>query len=175
MGVPPTPIEPRPCKACGELMPRKRWNGGTLEPPSMYKRRLYCDQACMAKGMTHDNPSLSTMRKRNENLPRGDKCETCLTSERLHIHHVDENPFNNALENLMTLCSSCHLKLHWVTGKKMPPRKPCSVKSCDQFARWNGFCGKHWQRYKKYGDPLMKKIQVSGHLSHTFEIIRVED
>ena len=29
----------------------------------------------------------------------------------LQVHHIDENPGNNELENLIPLCSSCHLKI----------------------------------------------------------------
>ena len=29
----------------------------------------------------------------------------------LQVHHIDENPRNNTLENLIPLCASCHLKI----------------------------------------------------------------
>ena len=29
----------------------------------------------------------------------------------LQVHHIDENPSNNDLENLIPLCASCHLKI----------------------------------------------------------------
>ena len=29
----------------------------------------------------------------------------------LQVHHIDENPGNNNLENLIPLCASCHLKI----------------------------------------------------------------
>ena len=29
----------------------------------------------------------------------------------LQVHHIDENPLNNKLENLIPLCASCHLKI----------------------------------------------------------------
>ena len=29
----------------------------------------------------------------------------------LQVHHIDENPGNNELENLIPLCASCHLKI----------------------------------------------------------------
>lgn len=37
------------------------------------------------------------------------------THKKLHIHHIDYNKNNNNLENLITLCSSCHTKTN---GKK---------------------------------------------------------
>jgi len=30
--------------------------------------------------------------------------------EKLHIHHIDYNKFNNNKKNLITLCNSCHTK-----------------------------------------------------------------
>ena len=29
----------------------------------------------------------------------------------LQVHHIDENPKNNKIENLIPLCASCHLKI----------------------------------------------------------------
>ena len=29
----------------------------------------------------------------------------------LQVHHIDENPENNDLENLIPLCAACHLKI----------------------------------------------------------------
>ena len=37
----------------------------------------------------------------------------------------------------------------------------CSVVSCEGKAVAKGLCGKHYQRMKKYGDPL-KKISLKG-------------
>ncbi len=31
--------------------------------------------------------------------------------EVLQVHHIDENPGNNAVENLIPLCSRCHLRI----------------------------------------------------------------
>lgn len=38
-------------------------------------------------------------------------CEKC-GSEKSERHHVDENPKNNAIENIKFLCRSCHFSLH---------------------------------------------------------------
>ena len=29
----------------------------------------------------------------------------------MQVHHIDENPGNNELENLIPLCAACHLKI----------------------------------------------------------------
>ena len=43
------------------------------------------------------------------------KCEVCGYSEHdfcLDIHHIDNNPNNNTIENLAVLCAIYHRKLH---------------------------------------------------------------
>ena len=42
----------------------------------------------------------------------GKKCAICGARKRLHIHHEDEDPNNNDLENLTLLCSECHGMMH---------------------------------------------------------------
>ena len=42
-------------------------------------------------------------------------CECChrkLGKRKLAVHHLDENPLNNKLENLLILCGDCHKKFH---------------------------------------------------------------
>src|SRR6056300_1102385 len=46
----------------------------------------------------------------------GNRCARCKLSGdeddiALQVHHIDENPGNNALENLIPLCSRCHLQI----------------------------------------------------------------
>lgn len=51
----------------------------------------------------------------------GNKCILCTETQKLHIHHIDgsggshirgyEN-VNNSMENLVTVCFSCHRKIH---------------------------------------------------------------
>lgn len=44
-------------------------------------------------------------------------CQKCgatrSVSPGLKVHHIDENRRNNALTNLITLCSECHSHLHY--------------------------------------------------------------
>jgi 5-methylcytosine-specific restriction endonuclease McrA len=50
----------------------------------------------------------------------GWKCVNCGISRHqkiLVIHHIDENKLNNSINNLVTLCGSCHSKTHWKTRK----------------------------------------------------------
>ena len=39
-------------------------------------------------------------------------CQTCGNKSYLVIHHRDKKKDNHSLENLITLCASCHRKLH---------------------------------------------------------------
>ena len=41
-----------------------------------------------------------------------DLCHACDAKDRLLIHHVDHDPFNNDPKNLMVLCYACHGWLH---------------------------------------------------------------
>ena len=45
-------------------------------------------------------------------------CVKCGSKKRICIHHIDWDENNNALNNLVLLCSSCHGKLH----SFIPPR-----------------------------------------------------
>jgi 5-methylcytosine-specific restriction protein A len=43
-------------------------------------------------------------------------CEQCLKSDRATkaelVHHIDNNSHHNEIENLMSLCFHCHMKMH---------------------------------------------------------------
>lgn len=41
-----------------------------------------------------------------------DCCEVCSSRKRLEVHHIDENPANNEIDNLIKLCYTCHQKVH---------------------------------------------------------------
>ena len=66
----------------------------------------------------------------------------------MDVHHKDGDFHNNAPENLIRLCRSCHIKAH---------RKPKVCKICGAPMKGLGYCEKHYQRFKKYGDPLLWK------------------
>lgn len=53
-----------------------------------------------------------TGRHRAQRLFAAEVCQACGATENLHRHHKDENPLNNAPENVAILCQDCHAKAH---------------------------------------------------------------
>lgn len=46
------------------------------------------------------------------------KCQSCGTSKQLQVHHIDYNTlFNEDMYSLVTVCKSCHKKIHETAGK----------------------------------------------------------
>jgi hypothetical protein len=56
----------------------------------------------------------------------------------------------------MTLCVTCHL------GKTHNQKPPKACRHCQTNARRLGMCQKHYQRWKKYGDPFLTKKREPG-------------
>lgn len=54
---------------------------------------------------------------------RGDICENCGSGNYLCAHHKNGDYTDNSINNIQTLCNSCHLKLHWAAGLYNPPPK----------------------------------------------------
>ena len=75
-------------------------------------------------------------------------CEKCGQTRQLEVHHRDRKATNNALHNLQVLCLRCHRKEHKQVG--------CTVPGCGSPFCALGFCSKHYQRFKKHGDPLVR-------------------
>lgn len=58
--------------------------------------------------------------KRNIVLTRDNfRCFFCYKVDNLEIHHIDNNPFNNHISNLITLCRKCHREFHKKTDNKL--------------------------------------------------------
>lgn len=149
------------CLQCGVKMERKRFASGQLEDLTRFKKRKYCDQECMAKAMDGVikviTPRNSRKQSRKLVKPICEKCGRSRRETRLYVHHIDENPLNNDPSNLITLCGSCHQLTHAQTSKGMPlPVKLCE--HCSTPARKQGMCQKHYQRWKKHGDPFLVKL-----------------
>jgi len=168
MGRKLAPEPERYCLNCKKLLHRNRFPN-SLEDLTRFKKRKYCGVLCMAKAMTKESVMRGTYQQRARKFI-GKNCEKCGTSKRLNIHHINEDWKDNAPANLMTLCASCHLRLHWQTGKKGQKKPPIFCSICGEKAQGRGYCMNHYRHYMKYGNPLLTK--KSGHSDGT--IIREE-
>ena len=68
---------------------------------------------------------------------------------RLHIHHIDQNKFNNALSNLIYLTKAEHMKIHHPDGI------PHEITEEERYKHGNAFRG------KKLTEEHKKKISES--------------
>lgn len=130
-------------------MIRKRYSNGELESWNSYNRRVYCSKECLSKAYKekpHTGTSWMTIHYHARNLLPEGPCEICGATENIDVHHKDLDPHNNDPSNLIRLCRSCHMKQHRV-------RNSCKI--CGKPVKGLGFCEKHYQRFKKYGDPMM--------------------
>lgn len=62
--------------------------------------------------ITYNGIGYTSVLKRKIKELYENKCSNCLSSNNLHIHHIDKNKSNNDIENLILLCASCHMKIH---------------------------------------------------------------
>ena len=160
----PSPMKETPekyCENCGTRLERKRLPNGDLECLIHFNKRKYCNQDCMAKhwvrtgkhrkkNILTDNQGRAIARRMNNRILNKVACEKCGSmSKKLDIHHKDSNTSNNSPENLMALCRSCHNLIHRQKGK-------CQI--CGKPVKGLGYCEKHYQRFKKWGDPMLVKI-----------------
>lgn len=145
------------CCYCGKKLERKRFKKrNRLEDLEVFKRRKYCNSECMKKGFVksgiHEEQTFrsahASARKLYLSKFEIKECFLCGSEKSLDVHHKNENWHDNRIENLVVLCRSCHMKEH---------RKAsiCKVERCEGKVKGLGFCEKHYQRYKRYGDPLI--------------------
>lgn len=89
----------------------------------------------------------------------------------LQVHHIDENPANNALENLIPLCASCHLKIEGEARLHAPYRE----KQLELFEDHTYMIRMKEMRENalaKYGSEV--KPEVSGLDAETYETNAIE-
>ena len=142
------------CHYCNKKLERKIF-GSRLEDLSRFKKRKYCDKICMAIDMIkQDKLTDSGYLKRARKL-LSETCELCSKSDDLEAHHIDRNRSNNDVSNIQTLCRSCHMKLHWSNGD-IPHKKREKCKLCDEPAKGHGLCKKHYSRWYRNGNPMIR-------------------
>ena len=109
MATPKKDDPEKSCATCGKPLTRKRFASGRLEDRSAFLRRSHCSRTC---GNSREVISRSGHQYRVKRY-RKSACEECGAKSQLHAHHKDRNWRNDDPSNLMTLCASCHLRLHW--------------------------------------------------------------
>lgn len=159
------------CTYCGTKLERKVFAQGRLEDLSVFRKRKYCNRACMRKDwlkaekgdQTYRNAH-TTAQKINELILQKDSCELCGQQNNIDVHHIDGDYQNNDPSNLQVLCRSCHMKEHRKKGK-------CVI--CGEPVCGHGYCNKHYIRYRKYGDPLYISHNSKMHSSGETKIIQL--
>lgn len=139
------------CEHCGIRLERKRSANGVLESLLHFSRRKFCDRKCMAAAFDA-RPSRSegwsvTHYHARKLVPAG-PCRTCGKPDAMDVHHRDGDHRNNSPENLERICRGCHIRHH-------QPKGCCKI--CGKPMKGLGYCDKHYQRFKKHGDPLAVK------------------
>lgn len=131
MGRPKKPDPFKSCRKCGVAIVRKRFNG-VLEDLGAFRKRYYCDRACMAAYQEGTIKVLNAKNSRRQSAKTvAMSCARCgRNTTRLNVHHKDENPLNNTPDNLESLCGSCHKLEHnrLAATPSTPGSRPSSSK-----------------------------------------------
>lgn len=150
MAMPRKPDPYKTCEHCGKQLHRKRFANGVLESMHDFQRRQFCDVKCAAAhnvGKTRtDTPSWMTAHYHARKICPPGSCAICGTDGVTEVHHKNGDWRDNDPSNLVRVCRSCHVKLHHRKGV-------CKI--CGKPMKGLGYCEKHYQRFKKYGDPFM--------------------
>lgn len=139
------------CEYCGKKLERKRLPNGDLEYLFHFTRRKYCDRRCMAAAFDSrhgQETGWSTTHYHARKIVPPGSCSHCGKPNARDIHHKDGNHRNNSPDNLERICRSCHNRLH-------REKKFCVI--CGAPHKALGYCDKHYQRFKKWGDPRIVK------------------
>lgn len=142
------------CAYCGKRMERRKYRV-KHEDLAVFIKRKYCCRECMRKAFIKEGKDMGQTYRLSHStaeriaytiMGKEKKCELCGSVQNIDVHHKDGDPNNNTRENLMVVCRSCHMKLHH-------PKGVCQI--CGAPMKAHGYCYKHYQRFKKYGDPLI--------------------
>ena len=89
----------------------------------------------------------------------------------LQVHHIDENPGNNKLENLIPLCASCHLKIE-KEARVHAPYNAIQLELFENQSYMQQMKNMRQSALEKYGlGSKHKKAQID---KETFEIKQLE-
>ena len=145
------------CEYCKKQFYRVRYPS-KLQDLTNFKKRKFCSKLCMLEQSLQREKTRQWNGRKLQAFKK-EKCATCKGIHWLGVHHRDGNWKNNDMNNLITLCASCHSKLHHHKGdyKHIYEKKSCTI--CELPVRAKGFCNRHYMNYRNKGDPLNKKGQ----------------
>lgn len=123
-----------------------RYWKGKKQPRAMVEKRM-----AKIRGDKHYLWKGGRSRRGYRGKIKKEKCVLCDSRQNLCIHHIDFDHYNNAKENLLVLCVSCHMSLHkqayWdaIKAGKEPPKSTgeCYWKDGD----WQKWRAKNRERY----------------------------
>ena len=84
---------------------RTPWNKGVADSRQVEALRKYHHCGRRAEKIMKEDTACYYKRK-------ADKCAVCGTTDNLEVHHKDRDHSNNAPQNLITMCESCHQRVH---------------------------------------------------------------
>lgn len=106
---------------------KRRWNNS--ESGKVYRKKYYLDnkEAVYKSLEKHKEAAYARIKSARKLRRTGIKwiCSNCHDSlKKPNVHHVDLNPFNDDLKNLMLLCRDCHSDLHHDLNLRLRQQSP---------------------------------------------------
>jgi phage gp29-like protein len=84
----------------------KPWNKGKVFI------QMIGNKHAVHKGKVQINSTMYRARQVLKEINPCEKCGKLKEKFQMVIHHIDENDYNNKINNLMRLCRTCHINLH---------------------------------------------------------------
>ncbi len=109
---------PKTCEAC-----KKEFS--VSNSASLDGRGRFCSKECYVIFCVKENSSSyehghGWFKKMSRNT-RSNQCEICEKIGKTEIHHIDGNDRNNEFINFITVCRSCHMRIHHLSGRQNIP------------------------------------------------------
>lgn len=140
--------------------------GKEFEPYREHQK--YCSKQCRNRADKNDRRFSGI---REYVLDRdGYACVQCGSTRQLAVHHKDCKKFNNSPDNLVTLCRSCHAKIHSLDiGHVRPETRKCvvcggeyhPVHESQKLCR-RKTCKREWKKLQKRSQHESAKCAVCG-------------
>jgi len=131
------------CRGCGRQLLRHLG-----EFDARFSRRQFCSIQCVGISQRKANPTRSSIMgrvRRIANRHKKSNCERCGSTEHLLVHHKNGHRSDNSVQNLETLCDSCHRHHHNVNKKV---GQPCPLCGKPAGSGKKGYCKMHYNQLR---------------------------